>query len=97
MGKHRQSHPRRETAAPEPFEEARNELFQHIIRCGVLQAAAEHQQEWFDETMTYLAERFPELEPGQIMELRATGLRFCAPPRTAAESADAVASTASAA
>lgn len=94
MGKHRQRHPRPDSAAPAPFEEARNELFQHIIRCGVLQAAPEHQAEWFDETMSYFAGRYPELDATQMADLRATGQRFCAPPRVTSEEAEAGAATA---
>ncbi|HWG51917.1 MAG TPA: hypothetical protein VN677_01320 [Gemmatimonadaceae bacterium] len=90
MGKQRNNH-RREVTAPAPFEEARNELFQHIIRCGVLQAAAEHQAEWFDETMAYLEDRYPELSPEQFQDLKSAGQRFCAPPKvnTEIETADA--------
>jgi hypothetical protein len=73
---------RKEVAVPSPFEEARDEMFQHVIRCGVIQAAPEHQVEWFDDTMGYLAERYPELSEGQIAELRTLGLRFCEPPKT---------------
>jgi len=90
MAKHRNR--RRETAAPTPFEQARDELFQHVIRCGVLQAAAEHQIEWFDDTMKYLEDRYPELSDAQLAELRTLGHRFCQPPKakTEAESASAV-------
>ena len=42
---------RRTPAAPRPFEQARDELFSHILRCGVLEALPEHQKEWFDDTM----------------------------------------------
>ncbi|HJU64127.1 MAG TPA: hypothetical protein VJ596_00560 [Gemmatimonadaceae bacterium] len=73
---------RKEVAAPSPFEEARDEMFQHVIRCGVLQAAPDHQIEWFDDTMAYLADRYPELSEGQIAELRTLGLRFCEPPKS---------------
>ena len=52
----------RTPAAPTPFELARDELFQHIIRCGVIGAAPEHQAEWFADTMEYLRDRYPELD-----------------------------------
>ena len=42
-------------------ERARDELFSHIHRCGVLKALPEHQVEWMDETIEYIAERYPEL------------------------------------
>ncbi len=38
----------RKYAIPTSFEQARDELFSHILRCGVLEAALEHQKEWFD-------------------------------------------------
>ena len=37
-------------STPSPFEEARDELFQHIMRCGVVGSTPEHQDEWFNET-----------------------------------------------
>jgi len=73
---------RRESAAPTPFEEARDEMFQHIMRCGVLQSAPEHQVEWLDDTMSYLADRYHELSESQVAELRTLGLRFCQPPKS---------------
>ena len=86
---------RQETAAPTPFEQARDEMFQHIIRCGVLQAAPEHQVEWLDDTMAYLSDRYHELTDAELGELRTLGTRFCQPPK--ARPADATADTASAA
>lgn len=82
---------RREIPTPSPFEQARDELFQHIIRCGVLQAASEHQAEWFDDTMAYLEDRYPELSQDELTQLKTLGQRFCAPPkaRTANEPTDA--------
>jgi hypothetical protein len=85
---------RKEVAAPTPFEQARDEMFQHIIRCGVIQAAHEHQVEWFDDTMGYLEDRYPELAEAQIAELRTLGLRFCEPPKSRMESDTANASAA---
>lgn len=58
---------------------ARDELFSHINRCGVLQAAHEDQEHWLDETMEYLGERFPDLADTDLSELRTVGLRFCRP------------------
>jgi hypothetical protein len=71
-------------AQPTPFEQARDELLQHIMRCGVIDAATEHQTEWFDDTMAYIAERFPELKEPQLGELRTLGQRFCEPPKARA-------------
>ena len=79
---------------PTPFEQARDEMFQHIIRCGVLQAAPEHQAEWFNDTMAYLEDRFPELDENQLSELKTLGERFCQPPKARAESGAADAASA---
>ncbi len=58
---------------------ARDELFSHINRCGVLQAEDDDQQHWMDETIDYLAERYPELSDGDLRDLYSVGIRFCRP------------------
>lgn len=68
-------------ATPSPFEEARDELFQHIMRCGVVGSDPEHQEEWFNDTMAYMTDRYPELSPEQMAELRKLGTRFAQPPK----------------
>ncbi len=68
-------------AAPNAFEEARDELFQHIMRCGVVGSADEDQSEWFQQTMEYMTDRYPELSSEQIGELRKLGERFAQPPK----------------
>jgi hypothetical protein len=68
-------------ATPTPFEEARDELFQHIMRCGVVGSAPEDQSTWFSETMAYMADRYPELGTNEINELRKLGERFSQPPK----------------
>ena len=80
---------RPEASAPTPFEEARDELFQHIMRCGVVGADAEHQTEWFDATMAYMAERFPEIPAEKLQELRTLGERFAQPPKRQAQTSAA--------
>ena len=69
------------------FDRARDELFQHINRCGVLRASAEQQAEWMDDTVEYVAECYPALTREQLGELRAIGLRFCRPVIDSAQSA----------
>jgi hypothetical protein len=64
-----------------PFAEARDELFQQIMRCGVIGAAPEDQTDWFDNTMEYLTERYHELAPTELDELRVLGERFAQPPK----------------
>jgi len=58
---------------------ARDELFSHINRCGVLQAEHDDQQHWMDETIDYLAERYPDLGDGELKDLYSVGIRFCQP------------------
>lgn len=70
---------RRTPPAPRPFEQARDELFSHILRCGVLEALPEHQKEWFDDTMQYLGERFNELGAEDLAQVRTLGERYCQP------------------
>lgn len=69
----------RDTTAPTPFAQARDELFQHIISCQVVGANAEHQKEWLDETMGYMRDRFHELDATKLAELRTLGERFAQP------------------
>jgi hypothetical protein len=58
---------------------ARDELFSHINRCGVLQAEENDQQHWMEETIDYLAERYPDLSDADLQDLFAVGMRFCRP------------------
>jgi hypothetical protein len=61
------------------LDKARDELYSHILRCGVLQATAEHQKEWFDDTIEYMAERYPSLSEEDVRDLRQLGERYCQP------------------
>lgn len=69
----------RKPSTPSPFEQARDELFSHILRCGVLEATPEHQKEWFDDTMLYLADRYADLTDEELEQLRVLGERYCRP------------------
>ena len=84
MSKQKQRYNRSATPAATPFEEARDEMFQHIMKCGVIGALAEDQKDWFDATMAYLADRYHELNPKQISELRVLGERFSQPAKVKA-------------
>jgi hypothetical protein len=89
MAKQKSNTRRRDVAPPTPFEQARDELFQHIIRCGVIGAETEHQAEWFQDTIAYLEDRFPELTSEQLTELATLGTRFAQPPKSASPTGDA--------
>ena len=82
---------RRVVTPPTPFEQARDELFQQIMRCEVIGAASDHQGEWFTETMAYFAERYPELKPADVNDLRKLGERFVQPPKATVITDDAAA------
>jgi hypothetical protein len=58
---------------------ARNELFSAIRQCGVIEASEDDQIEWMDDTIRFLAERYPELTPSELDQLKTAGLRFCQP------------------
>jgi len=65
-----------------PFEAARDELFQHIMRCGVIGSELADQKEWFDNTLQYLEDRYHEISAADLGELRLLGERFAAPAKT---------------
>lgn len=58
---------------------ARDELFSHIQRCGVLDAEDTERTEWMSDTVEYLSERYPALSEGEVKELEAIGHRYCQP------------------
>lgn len=72
---------RKQAARPQigPFEAARDELFQHVMRCGVIGSEPDDQKEWFDNTMDYLQDRYHELSAADLAELRQLGERFAEP------------------
>ena len=58
---------------------ARDELFSHINRCGVLLASAQDQKQWMDETVEYIGERYPDLTDVDLRVLHGIGIHFCKP------------------
>jgi hypothetical protein len=61
------------------FDGARDELMSHIHRCGVLKASQDQQDQWLEDTMQYMAERYANLTESQLRELQEIGRRFCQP------------------
>ena len=61
------------------MDRARDDLFGHIHRCGVLQSTEEQQEEWMDDTIEYLGECYPSLRATELGQLKDIGLRFCRP------------------
>jgi hypothetical protein len=80
----------RSSSMPTVLDQARDELFSHILRCGVLEAAPEHQKEWMDDTMQYIADRYPDLGAEELGRVRVLGERFCQPVVKHTTAADAV-------
>jgi len=66
-------------AKQEPMARARDELFSHIHRCGVLEADTADQDVWMTETVQYLGERYPDLRNKELAQLKAVGMQFCKP------------------
>jgi hypothetical protein len=71
----------RSTTEALSFAQARDELFSHILRCGVIDALPEHQKDWFDDTMGYIADRYDDLTDAELAHLRTLGERYCQPVR----------------
>jgi hypothetical protein len=70
------------------FTQARDEMFSHILRCGVIEALPEHQKDWFDDTMLYLADRYEDLTEQDLAQLRVLGERFSQPVQRKAETVE---------
>jgi hypothetical protein len=70
------------------FAQARDEMFSHILRCGVIDALPEHQKDWFDDTMLYLADRYDDLTEEELTQLRLLGERFSQPVQRKAETVE---------
>jgi len=76
---------------PTDLERARDELFSHIQRCGVLEAEESQREEWMEDTIEFLAERYPSLSRQELGELKKIGDRYCRPaiPHGDADASDA--------
>lgn len=61
------------------LDKARDELMSHIVRCEVLEAAMEHRLEWLDDTMDYMADRWPSLSQLQLAQLQVIGREYLRP------------------
>lgn len=61
------------------LDKARDELMSHVVRCEVLDAAMEHRMEWLEDTMGFMAERYPQLSDLQLAQLEMMGKQFLRP------------------
>ncbi len=64
---------------PKSIDRARDELFSAIRQCGVIEAPAEEQVEWMEDTLQFMKERYPDLTSQEVTQLKDLGLRFCQP------------------
>ena len=78
----------RDPEAAVAFNQARDEMFSHILRCGVIDALPEHQKDWFDDTMLYLADRYEDLTEEELAQVRVLGERFSQPVQREAETVE---------
>lgn len=69
MGKH----------TPTLLDRARDELFSHVIRCEVLDAEMDDRVEWLQDTMDYMAHRYPAMSDLELAQLKVIGTRFIKP------------------
>ena len=79
MSRNRDRDRRKTAKRPSELDAARNELFSHINRCGVIGSTEEQQTEWMKDTIEFLGERYPSLTDEELDQLEAIGLRFCRP------------------
>jgi hypothetical protein len=64
---------------PTIMTKARDELMSHTIRCDVLEAHPEDRAEWLQDTMDYMAGRYPQLTDLQFTRLEMIGKQFIRP------------------
>ena len=63
-----------------PTDQARDELFSHIQRCGVLSAEKADQDAWLKDTMDFMAGRYPDLTDLELASVELMGRRYLSPP-----------------
>ena len=51
----------------------------HVIRCEVLEARREDRLEWLDDTIDYMADRYPQLSDLELAKLELIGRQFLKP------------------
>lgn len=62
-----------------PLTRARDELMSHVVRCEVLEARSEDRFEWLDDTLDYMADRYPQLSELELAKLEIMGRQFLRP------------------
>ena len=52
----------------------------------MIDALPEHQKDWLDDTMGYVADRYEDLSKEELAQLRVLAERYCQPVRRVVES-----------
>jgi hypothetical protein len=67
---------RRTDQASRLYEEARDELFSHLLRSRIADAEPARRHAWLTDTMTYLQARCPRLPDARLRHLEEAAERF---------------------
>ena len=67
--------------SPSSLERARDELFSHIRRCGVLEAEFDQREEWLSQFYSDCPVVIYLLKEIELSELQKIGQRYCMPPK----------------
>jgi len=51
----------------------------HVVRCEVLEARSDDRFEWLDDTLDYMADRYPQLGELELAQLELMGRQFLRP------------------
>jgi hypothetical protein len=51
----------------------------HVVRCHVLEARMDDRMAWLEDTMEYMAERYPTLNEMELVKLEMIGRQFVQP------------------
>lgn len=65
--------------SPDLMTKARDELMSHTVRCQVLEAEQADRVEWLEDTIEYIAGRYPGLTDIQLAQLELMGRQYIKP------------------
>jgi len=67
---------KRSDQASRLYEEARDELFSHLLKSRIVDAEPERQRAWVTDTLDYLRLRYPALPENRLQHLTQAAERF---------------------
>jgi hypothetical protein len=68
--------PRRTDQASRLYEEARDELFSHLLKSRIAEAEPARRHAWLADTLAYLQLRYPQLPGVRLQHLEEAAERF---------------------